>query len=39
MGPEGGAGGGTVVATGTPEEVAANEASFTGRYLRPLLGA
>jgi len=37
MGPEGGAGGGTVVATGTPEAVAANEASFTGRYLRPLL--
>ena len=39
MGPEGGAGGGTVVATGTPEQVAANAASFTGRYLRPLLGA
>ena len=37
MGPEGGAGGGTVVATGTPEAIAANEASFTGRYLRPLL--
>ena len=37
MGPEGGAGGGTVVATGTPEEVALNPASFTGRYLKPLL--
>lgn len=37
MGPEGGKGGGTVVATGTPEEVARNEASFTGRFLAPLL--
>ena len=37
MGPEGGAGGGQVVATGTPEEVAANPASHTGRYLEPLL--
>ncbi|HXD06477.1 MAG TPA: excinuclease ABC subunit UvrA [Burkholderiaceae bacterium] len=37
IGPEGGAGGGTVVATGTPEDVAANPASHTGRYLRPLL--
>jgi len=37
MGPEGGAGGGTVVAVGTPEDVAGNEASFTGRYLKPLL--
>jgi excinuclease ABC subunit A len=37
MGPEGGAGGGTVVATGTPEDVAANAASYTGRYLQPLL--
>jgi len=37
MGPEGGAGGGTVVATGTPEDVAANPASHTGHYLRPLL--
>ncbi len=33
MGPEGGAGGGTVVAEGTPEAVAANPASHTGRYL------
>ncbi|MEP7058329.1 MAG: hypothetical protein ABI809_11225, partial [Caldimonas sp.] len=39
MGPEGGAGGGTVVAVGTPETVAANPASFTGRYLQPLLAA
>jgi excinuclease ABC subunit A len=37
MGPEGGAGGGTVVAVGTPEQVAANAASYTGRYLKPLL--
>jgi excinuclease ABC subunit A len=34
LGPEGGAGGGTIVATGTPEEIAANEKSFTGHYLR-----
>jgi excinuclease ABC subunit A len=39
MGPEGGAGGGRVVATGTPEDVAATEASFTGLYLKPLLAA
>ena len=38
MGPEGGAGGGTVVASGTPEAIAANPASYTGRYLAPLLG-
>ncbi|MGQ7596244.1 excinuclease ABC subunit UvrA [Streptococcus suis] len=37
MGPEGGVGGGTVVATGTPEEVAANPASFTGQYLKTKL--
>jgi excinuclease ABC subunit A len=37
MGPEGGAGGGQVVATGAPEAIAASDASFTGRYLRPLL--
>ena len=37
MGPEDGAGGGQVVARGTPEEVAATEQSFTGRYLQPLL--
>ncbi len=37
LGPEGGDGGGNVVATGTPEAVAAVEASFTGHYLRPYL--
>jgi len=37
IGPEGGDGGGEIVATGTPEEVAAVERSHTGRYLKPLL--
>ena len=37
MGPDGGSRGGTVVATGTPEEVAANPDSATGRFLQPLL--
>jgi excinuclease ABC subunit A len=37
MGPEGGAGGGHVVNVGTPEEIAANSASHTGRYLKRLL--
>ena len=37
MGPEGGDGGGTVVATGTPEEICAVEASYTGRYLQKYL--
>jgi excinuclease ABC subunit A len=37
MGPQGGAGGGQVVALGTPEAVAAEPASYTGRYLAPLL--
>ncbi len=37
MGPEGGDGGGTVVCTGTPEDIAAHPASHTGRYLRRLL--
>ena len=37
MGPAGGNKGGTVVATGTPEQVAAHESSFTGEFLRPLL--
>lgn len=37
MGPEGGDGGGTVVAAGTPEEVAAVENSWTGRYLKKYL--
>jgi len=39
MGPEGGAGGGTVVGVGTPEDLATNPASHTGRYLKPLLPA
>jgi excinuclease ABC subunit A len=34
LGPEGGVGGGTIIATGTPEEIAANEASYTGHYLK-----
>jgi excinuclease ABC subunit A len=38
MGPEGGSGGGTVVAVGTPEDVAQHPGSFTGRYLRNVLG-
>ena len=37
LGPEGGDGGGEIVAVGTPEDVAGNKASFTGAYLRPLL--
>lgn len=37
MGPEGGEGGGTVVATGTPEEIAAVPESYTGQYLKPLM--
>ncbi len=37
MGPEGGAGGGTVVGQGTPEDLAANPQSHTGRYLKRLL--
>jgi excinuclease ABC subunit A len=37
LGPEGGAGGGTIVAHGTPEDVADNKASVTGKYLKPLL--
>jgi excinuclease ABC subunit A len=37
LGPEGGAGGGTVIAAGTPESVAKNISSHTGRYLKPLL--
>jgi excinuclease ABC subunit A len=38
LGPEGGDKGGTLVAIGTPEEVAANPASFTGAFLAPVLG-
>ena len=37
LGPEGGDGGGEVIATGTPEDVAANDASFTGQYLKRML--
>ena len=37
LGPEGGDGGGTLVAQGTPEEVANIEGSYTGKYLKPLL--
>ena len=39
LGPEGGDGGGTIVASGTPEEVAATAGSFTGEFLKPLLAA
>ncbi len=38
LGPEGGDGGGTIVAQGTPEEVAGTPGSFTGQYLKPVLG-
>ena len=38
LGPEGGAGGGTVICTGTPEEVAACSESYTGQYLKRMLG-
>ena len=38
MGPEGGSGGGQIVAEGTPEEIAANPASHTGHWLAPVLG-
>ena len=37
LGPEGGEGGGTVIAVGTPEEVAGNQKSFTGAFVAPLL--
>ncbi len=37
LGPEGGDGGGEIIATGTPEDVAANDASFTGQYLKRML--
>ena len=39
LGPEGGEGGGRIVAEGTPEEIAAHAASHTGRYLRSALEA
>jgi excinuclease ABC subunit A len=38
LGPEGGAGGGSILATGTPEEIARQSPSYTAQYLRPLLG-
>jgi excinuclease ABC subunit A len=37
LGPEGGDGGGEIVATGTPEQVAKNDRSYTGKYLAPIL--
>ncbi|MFT8390566.1 MAG: excinuclease ABC subunit UvrA [Sporolactobacillus sp.] len=37
LGPEGGDGGGTIVATGTPEEIAETAGSYTGKYLKPVL--
>ncbi|WP_144459780.1 excinuclease ABC subunit UvrA [Bacillus pumilus] len=37
LGPEGGAGGGTIIASGTPEQIAKEKASYTGRYLKPIL--
>ncbi len=39
LGPEGGDGGGTIIAAGTPEAVAADDQSHTGRYLAPMLGS
>jgi excinuclease ABC subunit A len=38
LGPEGGEGGGEIIAAGTPEQIAASSRSYTGQYLRPLLG-
>ncbi|QGX64616.1 excinuclease ABC subunit UvrA [Bacillus sp. ms-22] len=37
LGPEGGAGGGTIIASGTPEQIAKEKASYTGQYLKPIL--
>ena len=37
LGPEGGSGGGTIVATGTPEDIAQTKSSYTGKYLKELL--
>nr|MBA2608188.1 excinuclease ABC subunit A [Actinomycetota bacterium] len=39
LGPEGGTGGGKIVATGTPEEVAKVKGSYTGKFLAPLLAS
>ena len=38
IGPEGGDKGGTVIASGTPEEVAESPVSYTGKYIKPMLG-
>ena len=37
LGPEGGDGGGLIIAEGTPEQVAENPKSYTGKYLKPML--
>lgn len=37
LGPEGGEGGGTIVCTGTPEDISNNNQSYTGSFLKPLL--
>lgn len=37
LGPEGGSGGGTIIATGTPEHVVKSDVSYTGKYLKPVL--
>jgi excinuclease ABC subunit A len=37
LGPDGGAGGGTILVAGTPEEVAQHKASYTAQFLKPLL--
>lgn len=37
LGPEGGSGGGTIVATGTPEDIAQTKSSYTGKYLKKYL--
>ncbi|HEX7348213.1 MAG TPA: excinuclease ABC subunit UvrA, partial [Rhodanobacteraceae bacterium] len=39
LGPEGGAGGGRIIATGTPEDIAATQGSYTGQFLAPILNA
>ncbi len=38
LGPEGGEGGGRIIAQGTPEDIAASDESYTGQYLKPVLG-
>ena len=39
IGPEGGSGGGQIIATGTPEDIAAVKKSYTGQFLAPMLSA